>query len=101
MWRARPSASELLRRVSDNLHFLVNLRAIGHLDQIHAIKESLVVLVVPNVCHSDRSVGENNALERNRAETFRALEVAFLRYGQRRVQMLSGALNISTNSNIP
>ena len=73
--------------------FLVNFdlfgdpQAIRHLDDVHAVKEGLIVFVITEG-HPFRfvRVGENNPVERQGGDTFRPVVVAFLGSRQQRMQ---------------
>jgi hypothetical protein len=68
-------------------------QAVGHLDGVDPVEKGLVIAVV---AEGDPfgliGVGHYDAVKRNRAETFRALVVAFLGRGEERVQDLDGRL---------
>ncbi len=87
--RQRGVAHELLV----DLDFFGDAQAVGHLDDVDPVEESLVVLVVPEgLPLALVAVREHDAVEGDGAEAFGALEVAFLRGGQQRVQHLDGRL---------
>jgi hypothetical protein len=89
--------ASLQRGVGDqllvDLDFLGDAQAVRHLDDVDAVEEGLVVLVVlEGLPLALVRVGHHDAVERDRAEAFRALEVAFLGGGQQRVQHLDRRL---------
>ncbi len=68
-------------------------QAVGHLDDVDAVEERLVVLVVAEALPLRFvGVGEDDAVEGNRAEALRTLVVALLRRGEQRVQHLDRRL---------
>eukprot|EP00906_Rhabdomonas_costata_P038451 RCo054236 len=95
--RARRAHGFGQRRIADQL--LVDLRlfrhaqAVRHLHDEDPVEQCLVVAVIAE-CLPLRlvRVRENHAVERNRAESFGTLEIAFLRRGQERVQHLDRRL---------
>ena len=83
----------VLHQLLVDFHLFGHAQAIRHLDDIDAVEERLVVLVV-----AERrplrlvAVRQYHAVERNRAEALGAFVVAFLRGGQQRVQHLDRRL---------
>ena len=76
-----------------DLDFFGDAQAVGHLDDVDPVEEGLVVLVVAEgLPFALVAVRQHDAVERNRAEAFGALEVAFLRGRQQRVQHLDRRL---------
>src|SRR5690606_6949939 len=68
-------------------------QAVRHLDDINAVKEGLVVLVVAEgLPFGFVRVRQDDAVERNSGKTLGALEVAFLRGRQQGMQHLDGRL---------
>jgi hypothetical protein len=85
----RAAAQQLLV----DLDLFGDAQAVRHLDDVDAVEEGLVVLVVAEgLPLALVAVREHDAVERNRAEALGALEVAFLRGGQQRVQHLDRRL---------
>ncbi len=76
-----------------DLHLVGDAQAVRHLDDVDAVEEGFVVLVV-----AERgpfrlvAVRQHDAVERDRAEAFGTLVVAFLGGGQQRVQHLDRRL---------
>mmetsp|Transcript_6685 Transcript_6685/g.27976 ORF Transcript_6685/g.27976 Transcript_6685/m.27976 type:complete len:940 (+) Transcript_6685:1270-4089(+) len=85
------------RRAADqllvDLDLFADAQAVGHLDDVDAVEEGLVVLVVAEgLPLALVAVRQHDAVERDRAEAFGALVVALLRGGQQRVQHLDRRL---------
>ena len=95
--RARRAGRRRQRTVLQQLfidaNFLGHPQAIGHLDDVHPIEKSLVVLVVAERLPLGLvGVRENGALEGQRGEALGTVVVAFLGRGQQRVQHLDRRL---------
>ncbi|VTM86702.1 Uncharacterised protein [Raoultella ornithinolytica] len=70
-------------------HLFGDTQAIRHLDDIHAVEESLVVFVITEGHpFGFVGVGENNAVKRQGRNSLGSVIVAFLRGGQQRMQHL-------------
>ena len=76
-----------------DLDFIGHAQAVRHLDYIDTVKKGLVVAVVlERLPFRLVRVGQDDAVERDGAEAFRALVIAFLRGRQQRMQHLDGRL---------
>jgi hypothetical protein len=76
-----------------DLDLFADAQAVGHLDDVDAVEEGFVVLVVAEgLPLAFVAVRQHDAVKRNRAKAFGALEVAFLRGRQQRVQHLDRRL---------
>ena len=76
-----------------DLDLFADPQAVGHLDDVDAVEEGLVVLVVlERLPLGLVRVREHDAVERDRAEALGALVVAFLGGGEQRVQHLDRRL---------
>ena len=83
------------RRLADkflvNPHLFADAQAIRHLDDVDAVQERFVVLVVAKrLPFTFIAVRQNDTVKRNGAEAFRAFVIALLRGGEQRVQHLDG-----------
>ncbi|SVK52949.1 Uncharacterised protein [Acinetobacter baumannii] len=79
----------VIQKLVVNFDLFRHAQAVRHLDDIHAVEERFVVLVVTEG-HPLGFVGvrQNNAAERQGGDTFGAVVVAFLGCGQQRMQHL-------------
>ncbi|MCY1426673.1 hypothetical protein D9M71_424970 [compost metagenome] len=76
-----------------DLDFVGDAQAVGHLDDVDPVDEGLVVLVVTEaVPFRFVGVGQDDAVERQSAQSLGAVVVAFLGGGQQRVQDLDRRL---------
>jgi hypothetical protein len=95
--RARRAGGLGQRRVAQellvDLDLFADAQAVGHLDDVDAVEEGFVVLVVAEgLPLAFVAVRQHDAVKGNRAKAFGALEVAFLRGRQQRVQHLDRRL---------
>ena len=82
-----------LQHLVVDAHLFVDTQAVRHLDEVHAVDESLIVLVVAELQPLGFvRVRHDETVERQRRQRFGALEVAFLGGCQDRVEHLKRRL---------
>jgi hypothetical protein len=87
------ASDESLEQLLVDLDLFADAQAVRHLDDVDAVEEGLVVLVVAEgLPLALVAVRQHDAVEGDRAEALGALEVAFLGGGEQRVQHLDRRL---------